>query len=145
MNFSTGTVVIIFVYQIIQKLSLAKLDKYFETFNYCAVQPSDRKIFLKDIRSYDLTCGIPGEVFCTWQCNKDPKCMHFNYKPVSLSCEMYYNDQSCFLRTTNCIFYQVTDSELTAMQQWRNLDLAGPRAKNTGRAPSWLEYLVSDF
>ena len=109
-SFTRACLIIFLVCQNIQKLALAKLGKYFETFNYCAVQPSDRTIFLKNIRSYDLTCGIPGEVFCTWQCNKDPKCKHFNYKPVSLSCEVYYNDQTCFLGTTNCIFYQVTDS-----------------------------------
>ena len=55
-----------------------------------------------------LAGGIPGEVFCTWQCNKDPSCKHFNYKALTLSCEMYYNDQTCFLRKTNCVFFQVT-------------------------------------
>ena len=82
-------------------------DKSFEQFMFCAVMAADRTVSLDQTSSCTLNGGIPDDVLCAWMCNREPQCMHFNYRKDNQTCDMFYTDQTCFVMDANCVFFQV--------------------------------------
>ena len=84
------------------------LSDNFTKIDFCAVLTPNKVVILRQVTSCNPNSGVTGESLCAKECLDDPLCRHFNYKRDTQSCEMFYNDQSCFVSKTNCNFFQVS-------------------------------------
>ena len=58
-------------------------NKSFRKFKFCAVLTANKTVSLDRTSSCTLNGGIPDEVLCARKCNREPQCMHFNYRKNS--------------------------------------------------------------
>ena len=87
-------------------------DKSFEQFKFCAVMAADRTVSLDQTSPCQLNGGIPDVAFCAWTCNREPQCMHFNYRKDNRTCDLFYTNQTCFVMDVNCLHFQVDKHSL---------------------------------
>ena len=90
------------------------LEKYFSNIMRnadgqwaCSGSTADKIVRLSDTPAYNLKGGIPGEVFCTWKCNEEPRCLNFNYRNDTNTCEMYFSDPVNFAYIAHCVYFGV--------------------------------------
>ena len=60
-----------------------------------------------------LTGAACPAVGCAWECQKDPRCLEFNFHSNNMTCDLYYSQPVNYQTADGCTHFEVRGSEIS--------------------------------